>query len=296
MSSPGHHKNNNNATANSNSAPTSGSAISGTSASSKECGMDMNHLKKPSSSSVEAQQALYAAAAANFGSNPFSTATGSNNPIFPPLIDMSSTQALLSMVRTASAHNASQLENYLKGSNKRPLPSESSPLDLSSGSIPTYGKRSRTNKGIGGVSENMFLNSDALLHVPMVDALRTTKERLGKRTGSVSPKPPVRNNGGSSAGSSPRLLPSSTVTSASVAASQQHILGRNLPCLSTCSADRSCSAGGDSQTITQWSVEDVCSFVASIDICAEYAPVSVDVCLISIIFLCCSSRHILQQL
>lgn len=276
MPSPGHQKNNS-TTANSNSASTtSGNSIGGTSASSKECVIDMNHLKKPVSSSVEAQQALYAAAAANFGANPFSTAASSNTPIFPPLIDMSSTQALLSMVRTASAHNASQLENYLKGANKRPSPSESSPLDLSSGSIPTY-KRSRTNKGAGGASETIFLNSDSLLHVPMVDALRTTKERLGKRTGSVSPKPPVRNNGGSSAGSSPRLLPSSTVTSASATASQQHVLGRNLPCLSMCSADRACSSGGDPQAMAQWSVEDVCSFVASIDICAEYAPVSVDV-------------------
>jgi len=116
------------------------------------------------------------------------------------------------------------------------------------------------------------MNSDSLLHVPIVDALRTTKERLGKRTGSVSPKPPVRNNGGSSAGSSPRLLPSSTVTSASVAVGQQHLLGRNLPCLSVCSAERTCSSGSDAQAMAQWSVEDVCSFVASVDICAEYAP------------------------
>jgi hypothetical protein len=218
---------------------------------------------------------LYAAAAANFGTNPFNTTSGSTTPIFPPLIDMSSTQALLSMVRTASAHNASQLETYLKSAIKRPSPSESSPLDLSSPSAPVHGKRSRTNKGLSGASD-VFLNSDALLHVPMVDALRTTKDRLGKRTGSVSPKPPLRNNGGSSAGSSPRLLPPSTVTSASVVAGQQQLLGRNLPCLSMCSADRTCSTAGDTQATAQWSVEDVCSFVSSVDICAEYAPVSLD--------------------
>lgn len=276
MPSPGQHKNNNMTAISNNTSTSSGNPISGTTASSKDGVIDMNNLKKPSSSSVESQQALYAAAAANFGTNPFNTAAGSTTPMFPPLIDMSSTQALLSMVRTASAHNASQLETYLKGAIKRPPPSESSPLDLSSASTPTHGKRSRTNKGLSGASENIFLNSDSLLHVPMVDALRTTKERLGKRTGSVSPKPPLRNNGGSSAGSSPRLLPSSTVTSASVVASQQHLLGRNLPCLSMCTADRTCSSGGDAQAMAQWSVEDVCSFVASVDICAEYAPVSVD--------------------
>ncbi|KAG8224736.1 hypothetical protein J437_LFUL006454, partial [Ladona fulva] len=74
-----------------------------------------------------------------------------------PLIDMSSTQALISMVRSASAQSASQLETYLKGAAgalKRPAPtaadptastssavaaaaaaaSSSSPLDLSSSS------------------------------------------------------------------------------------------------------------------------------------------------------------------
>lgn len=275
MPSPGQHKNNNTAINSNSTATSSGNSISGNASSSKECLIDINHLKKPPSSAVEAQQALYAATAANFGTHPFSAAAGSATPMFPPLIDMSSTQALLNIVRTASAHNASQLETYLKGAIKRPPPSESSPLDLSSASAPTYGKRSRTNKGLGGGSDSIFMNSDSLLHVPIVDALRTTKERLGKRTGSVSPKPPVRNNGGSSAGSSPRLLPSSTVTSASVAVGQQHLLGRNLPCLSVCSAERTCSSGSDAQAMAQWSVEDVCSFVASVDICAEYAPVSV---------------------
>jgi hypothetical protein len=93
------------------------------------------------------------------------------------------------------------------------------------------------------------------------------------------------------------LLPSATVTSASVAASQQHILGRNLPCLSMCSADRACSSGGDAQAMAQWNVEDVCNFVASIDICAEYAPVSVDgrrpFVLVSLF---CSSQHFARRL
>lgn len=38
------------------------------------------------------------------------------NPVFPPMLDMSSTQALLHMVRTANAaQNAAELETYLKG-------------------------------------------------------------------------------------------------------------------------------------------------------------------------------------
>lgn len=38
------------------------------------------------------------------------------NPVFPSMLDMSSTQALLHMVRTANAaQNAAELETYLKG-------------------------------------------------------------------------------------------------------------------------------------------------------------------------------------
>lgn len=41
------------------------------------------------------------------------------NPVFPPMLDMSSTQALLHMVRTANAaQNAAELETYLKGNYK----------------------------------------------------------------------------------------------------------------------------------------------------------------------------------
>ncbi|XP_057335562.1 uncharacterized protein LOC130674285 [Microplitis mediator] len=54
------------------------------------------------------------------------------NPVFPPMLDMSSTQALLHMVRTANAaQNAAELETYLKGANKRDV-GVTSPLDLSS--------------------------------------------------------------------------------------------------------------------------------------------------------------------
>ncbi|XP_043258993.1 polycomb protein Scm-like isoform X2 [Colletes gigas] len=53
------------------------------------------------------------------------------NPVFPPMLDMSSTQALLHMVRTANAaQNAAELETYLKGANKRDA-GVTSPLDLS---------------------------------------------------------------------------------------------------------------------------------------------------------------------
>ncbi|KZC14161.1 hypothetical protein WN55_06583, partial [Dufourea novaeangliae] len=75
------------------------------------------------------------------------------NPVFPPMLDMSSTQALLHMVRTANAaQNAAELETYLKGANKRDA-GVTSPLDLSSpgGFAPRKRQRPETRRS-GSVS------------------------------------------------------------------------------------------------------------------------------------------------
>ncbi|KOC66792.1 hypothetical protein WH47_12596 [Habropoda laboriosa] len=75
------------------------------------------------------------------------------NPVFPPMLDMSSTQALLHMVRTANAaQNAAELETYLKGANKRDA-GVTSPLDLSSpgGFAPRKRQRAETRRA-GSVS------------------------------------------------------------------------------------------------------------------------------------------------
>ncbi|XP_061940076.1 uncharacterized protein LOC108003973 isoform X3 [Apis cerana] len=75
------------------------------------------------------------------------------NPVFPPMLDMSSTQALLHMVRTANAaQNAAELETYLKGANKRDT-GVTSPLDLSSpgGFAPRKRQRAETRRS-GSVS------------------------------------------------------------------------------------------------------------------------------------------------
>ncbi|XP_049956941.1 uncharacterized protein LOC126473736 [Schistocerca serialis cubense] len=91
--------------------------------------------------------------------------------MFPPMIDMSSTQALLSMVRSA---NASQLENYLKGASSR-RPAESSPLDLSPGAVvPPPAKRRAYHAPSRSIGESLFASKDT--------------HRL-RRLGSVSPKP-----------------------------------------------------------------------------------------------------------
>ncbi|XP_012282132.1 uncharacterized protein LOC105700657 [Orussus abietinus] len=76
------------------------------------------------------------------------------NPVFPPMLDMSSTQALLHMVRTANAaQNAAELETYLKGANKRDA-GVTSPLDLSSpgGFAPRKRQRTEATRRSGSVS------------------------------------------------------------------------------------------------------------------------------------------------
>ncbi|XP_046594869.1 uncharacterized protein LOC107224198 isoform X1 [Neodiprion lecontei] len=67
-----------------------------------------------------------------------------NNPVFPAMLDMSSTQALIHMVRTANAaQNVAELETYLKGANKRDA-AVTSPLDLSNSGGFAPRKRQRT--------------------------------------------------------------------------------------------------------------------------------------------------------
>ncbi|KAF4524107.1 hypothetical protein B566_EDAN007690 [Ephemera danica] len=191
---------------------------------SKSADLSLFHQQAASSASAGSQPQsaalLAAAAAANLG-----------HPLGFPLIDMSSTQALINMVRSASAQNASQLENYLKGaSNKRGseplLATGLGPLDLSS-APPSVS---------GGKRPRLYAKSEA--------SLLPAEERA--KSASVSPKPPPRSGSSSSASS-----------------------GHSGRCLSLCT-DKPCQP--ESQAVSHWSVDDVCAFVASIDLCAEYVP------------------------
>ncbi|KAH0951999.1 hypothetical protein HN011_005647 [Eciton burchellii] len=135
------------------------------------------------------------------------------NPVFPPMIDMSSTQALLHMVRTANAaQNAAELETYLKGANKRDT-GVTSPLDLSSP---------------GGFAPR-----------------KRQKQEINRRSESVSPKP------------------KSTARPTTPPPIRCPSLCGHMPC-------------GEGQDMNRWTIEDVVSYVSSIDICAEYAQVSRD--------------------
>lgn len=149
-----------------------------------------------------------------------------NNP-YPP-VDVTSTHALLSLVRSTQVPNASQLESYLKGAaNKRPasdpLPStsasSSAPLDLSS-SAPAITPPFKRQK----------------VEIP---------RSMGIWRRALSPK--------------------NTSRAFRAAAAAAAVSIPKVPCVSTCL---------EANSIASWSVDDVVSYVSSIDICSEYAPVS----------------------
>jgi len=237
---------------------------------------------------------------------PFVTPTipGTNVPMFPPMMDMSSTQALLQIVRT------SQLDAFVSGRTagggaKRPCSASSSssssspqvqllypphgsgaaavaaaaaaaeqnPLDLSSSAAPCKKPRKGgfwdATTAAGSFAET-FLNMPAAFGL---QALHKSRDRVGlltnggagggvKRLGSTSPKPATKTAAKQSCQAAPN---------------------RVLPCASSCapvapSSDKSaaaaCPNSADKSTVAAWTVDDVCDFVSSIDLCAEYSQVS----------------------
>ncbi|RZF38425.1 hypothetical protein LSTR_LSTR012196 [Laodelphax striatellus] len=202
---------------------------------------------------------------------------------------MSSTQALINMVRTASAQSANQLETYLKGIKR----GAENPLDLSA--------TKKVRKSGAGLSLSESLYGDALLGLPMLSALnRASKDLLPTthRLQTKSPKPSkphtknnhnsvgttLANNGASNSSSiANNLATNSPVTISPVTTSPV----TNRPqCVSLCS-DKPCGGmtnsgvsgrinaesaeSGSPAEIASWSVDDVANFVGTIDICAEYS-------------------------
>ncbi|KAK6617736.1 hypothetical protein RUM43_013964 [Polyplax serrata] len=199
------------------------------------------------------------------GLNPF--AGGNINSLFPPMIDMSSTQALLSMVRTASAQNQAQLESYLKGAShvhagKRP--NETSPLDLSSaGAVtPVSNKKAKKEAPKDGLYEN-------ILNLPLLEALRTKElTKISTKNRSISPNLVQKKNLQNSLNNL-----QNTISTLNVARTSPNRVTGSPRCSSLCGSDGRACAESEGQSIAHWTVDDVCSFVSSIDICAEYEKV-----------------------
>lgn len=231
---------------------------------------------------------------------PFATPNipGTNVPMFPPMMDMSSTQALLSMVRSSqfdaymsgktgggtkrpcstSSSSSNPLHPHNIGSAAGTSSSEQNPLDLSSSSSPCKKPRKGHLPAAGhwesaAAAAGSF--AETFLNIPAFGlALQKSREKVAltcngvggnnKRLGSVSPKP--------------LKAPSKQ------SPCHQSAPNRVLPCASTCSAPSTTSAAttdkhtcpnaADKSTVSSWSVDDVCDFVGTIDLCAEYSQVS----------------------
>lgn len=159
--------------------------------------------------------------------NPF-TAAAAASGIFPPLIDMSSTQALLALVRTAKEAEMERLIKTVK-------PRVDSPLDLSSAG-------STGNSNNGNKKQPKIVKTTSTPAIPIglnVPGFPSSSFPSSEGTSvavprpiSSSPQPPKR----SESATPPRSI-------------QQQSL---------------------QEDITWWTVDDVCKFVAGIDICAEY--------------------------
>lgn len=231
---------------------------------------------------------------------PFATPTipGTNVPMFPPMMDMSSTQALLSMVRSSqfdafmsgktgggtkrpcstSSSSSNPLHPLNIGSTAVASSSEQNPLDLSSSSSPCKKPRKGHPSAAGqwesaAAAAGSF--AETFLNIPAFGlALQKSREKVAltcngvggnnKRLGSVSPKP--------------------SKAQSKQPPCHQGVPSRALPCASACSAPsattsanadkHTCPNAADKSTVSSWTVDDVCDFVGTIDLCAEYSQVS----------------------
>ena len=185
-----------------------------------------------------------------------------------PMIDMSSTQALLNIVRSASAQNAQQLETYLRGAStptptatKRPAESasaaSSSPLDLSASMAKRPYLEPAAMEPGRGFRDLFGLKS------PAGEGIEASRDKNPSLNGKKSPS-----SRASSASLAAPAAPQTSPRSEKRVATPKSSLP--IACRLTCAAD-TCSPGA--VQVKSWAVSDVFDFVKSIDLCAEYAEV-----------------------
>lgn len=179
--------------------------------------------------------------------------------VFSPLIDMSSTQALVTLARAAKE---AEIQNLLKGPTKRPNINTTPPNNISQ------------------ISTTTPSNSRFPLHTFPISNLNQ------QHPSHISPKSPASNNQSSSSEQA-TMSTSPLDLSANTPVTKRVKLDAHSPNRSIGSPthQRSLSSGGSCRTVSQrkcqsqsveinsWNVSQVCEFVSSIDICAEYVEV-----------------------
>lgn len=154
--------------------------------------------------------------------------------VFSPLIDMSSTQALVTLARAAKE---AEIQNLLKGPTKRPNINTTPPSNINQ--IPTSTRFPLHTSG----SEQATMSASPL------DLSASTPVQKRVKLDAHSPNRSI--------GSPTHQRSLSSVGSGCRTASQ-----------------RKCQSQSDE--INSWNVSQVCEFVGSIDICAEYVEVSME--------------------
>ncbi|XP_061396150.1 serine-rich adhesin for platelets [Musca vetustissima] len=270
--------------------------------------------------------AVASAAAANTASggsvSPFMTSFLSSLPfaqgILPPLIDMSSTQALITLARAAKEnemHNILQMNQTSKRSSSNASPSPSPTLNMalqqaaqfispallysaqvqkqqqqvSSQSSPRSANLTNTTSGTANdapgksagdkrtaspldlssqppASKRFKIESNTSSQSSSEGLLDASiKRRNSTPTTSTSPSPPPHSDRPSSPSATPSTTSTTTTTTTAVSSSPAVI------------NTRKCQA--HSEEVNSWTVDDVCAFVGSIDICAEYVKHFRDQCI-----------------
>ncbi|KAJ6648776.1 hypothetical protein Bhyg_04007 [Pseudolycoriella hygida] len=176
----------------------------------------------------------------------FPTGVAFPQPVFSPLIDMSSTQALLTLARAAKE---AEIQNLLKGPTKRPHISTTSPSSINQIATTTTLSNSRFPLQPFSISNLSQPNSSH-----------------------ISPKSPASNM--HSLGNEQATLATSPLDlSAAPTMGKRMKMDALSPNQSIGSpthqrSQRKCQSQSDE--INSWNVGQVCEFVGSIDICAEY--------------------------
>ncbi|XP_077293099.1 uncharacterized protein LOC143916081 isoform X2 [Arctopsyche grandis] len=214
-----------------------------------------------------------------------------NVPAFPSIMDMSSTKALLAIARAANMAKEVELaSNFMKGATKRPpgamsndVHPLSSPLDLSSaagaGMYSSLAKKSRLSPKHETSSQNESGSSSGSVSYGEPGDISPTldcKPNLAGSTksdgtnGSCTPTPQKSQR--LSVGRARSEVTSPASFGRKSPASSGRKSPSNRDCGSCCrDGRRECNQGPDLEVAT-WTVDDVCKFVESIDICAEYSP------------------------
>ena len=190
-----------------------------------------------------------------FHLNPLSELMAAHYPAAFPLMDMSSTQALLNIVRSASAQNAQQLQSYL-----RPT---SAPVTATTGAAAAAA--ASTKRPLAVAVDHCPLDLSASVTskrpAPAVVAYNYLEELNSSSREKASPKTRT-------------MTPIKMVTSsaAAVAAAVQQQQQQQLPigCRLACAADACTPAAIQ---VRNWTVDDVVDFVTGIDLCSDYAQV-----------------------